>query len=176
MHGSLAVALARLEARPILRHGDVALGATLGQPLQQPGKAVEAVIALAEGVHLCPVQVSNNCVNVPIEAASDMRKSSSPPPCARTCLTCVSMRRASWVCCAVPGIGALSVASLLSSLASPMCCQRTACAMKRSAVPSVAVPLCPLVLNAILASGTQPLVECFLVLIFCFLCQSKALN
>src|SRR5258706_773578 len=119
MYGSLAVALARLEARPLLRHRDAVIGATLGQPLQQPGKAVEAVIALVEGVHLCPVQVSNNCVNVPIEAASDMRKSSSPPPWARTCLTCVSMRRARWVCCAVTGIGALPVASLLPSLASP---------------------------------------------------------
>src|SRR5882724_7840919 len=135
MCGSLAVALARLEARPLLQHGDAAIGDTLGQPLQQPGKAVEAVIALAEGVHLCPVQVSNNCLNVPIEAASDRSMASSPPPCARTCLTCVSMRRASWVCCMVIGIGALLGASLPPLLDSPIGCQRNDCSIKRYSEP-----------------------------------------
>src|SRR5712691_8476047 len=55
MCGSVAVALARREARPLLRHGDAAIGDTPCQPLQPPGKALEAVVALAEGVHLCPV-------------------------------------------------------------------------------------------------------------------------
>src|SRR5882724_2819585 len=52
MCGSVAVALARLRARPLLQHGDAAIGDTPGQPLQRPGNAVEAVVALAEGVHL----------------------------------------------------------------------------------------------------------------------------
>src|SRR5262245_18789025 len=50
------------------------------------------------------VQVSNNCLKLSIRSASDHRSASSPPPSARTCVTCVSIITASRVCCAVNGI------------------------------------------------------------------------
>src|SRR5207244_12754100 len=51
------------------------------------------------------VQISNNCLKRFIRSASDSRSASSPPPSARTCVTCVSIITASRVCCAVNGIG-----------------------------------------------------------------------